>query len=370
MILQRDGLPVFPLGFYELPRDEGEWKAWSEAGINLVCCHNREQLDKAHEYGMFAWVPVPMIVASDEDEEKLRAKINELTHHPAVAVWEAPDEAIWWTIAFGDERARRLWEEPPDRVAEVLRRRDALVKNLARGSRIIRELDPTRKLWLNEAAGSDPGTLARVLPYLDAVGFDYYPVPTNEAKPLNSWGPMLDRFIRVAPRHEMWAVHQAFSWSSLPQAGETPPAYPTMEESRFMAWQTITHGATGILYWGSRFEDRPAPFLDDIITVASEINQVSGFLTRGSQVATEIDIVERTWPKILGVSGGAYQSDDGTMLVLVCEEGRGHEVMLRGFDLDPNEMRQVTPASSPFVRTNDAWATQMEGYEVRVYVTE
>ncbi len=370
MLLERDGRPVFPVGFYELPRDENEWKTWSEAGVNLVCCHNREQLDKAQQYGMFAWVPVPMVVSSDEDEQKLRDKVTELCDHPAVAIWEAPDEAIWWTLAFGNERAKWLWKEPQERVDEVLKRRDDLVRNLARGSAIIRELDPTRKLWLNEAAGSDLDTLARVLPYLDAVGFDFYPVPTNEGKPISSWGPMLDRFVRVAPKHEMLAVHQWFSWSSLPQAAEVEPAYPTLEETRFMAWQTIMHGATGILWWGSRFEDRPAPFLDDILTAAGELNQAQPFLTRGLMHTVTIDIEERTWPRILGVSGGAYRTEEGTMLVLVCEDGRGHEVFLRGFDLDPNEMKQITPESSPFVRTRDAWATLMDGYEVRIYVSE
>ena len=371
MVIKRDGKPLFPLGMYERPRDDTEWSAWAEAGINLVCCSNREQLDMAQAHGMFAWIPVPMIVTSDEEEEKLRSIVENLKDHPAIVVWEAPDEAIWRTIYFGDERARRLWREPEDRVVEVKRRREELVAGIARGSALIRELDPMRQLWLNEAMGCDFSTLARCLPYLDIIGGDHYPVPASEVSALNVWGPMLDRFRKTGPRHELWPVHQAFSWSNLPPFDpKWKEAYPTEEQSRFVVWQTIMHGATGILWWGSRFEDRPAPFLDGIMQVASEISQLHPFLTTGASHEIHVHVEEQVQPKILGVSAAAYEADGRTMLAVVCEDPRGHEITLGGFELDPNEMRQVIPESEPFVRVHDGWRTHLDGYEVRVYVSE
>lgn len=370
MILQRNGEPLFPLGFYELPRDEGEWRSWSEAGVNLVCCRTRDDLDRAAEYGMFAWVPVPMIVNSAEKEAALREKVSELVGHPAIAVWEAPDEAIWRTIYFGDDRARFLWQEPEDRVIEVRRRREELVAGLKRGAAIIRELDPGRPLWLNEATGSDFDTLARCLPDLDIVGCDFYPVETSVQRPLHKWGPILDRFRRVAPRHELWSVQQAFSWTSLPRFNKgQAPAYPNTEQARFTAWQTIMHGATGLLWWGSSHEDRPAPFLDEIMVAIRELSGLHPFLTTGKLHTVGVNLTDQMLPVQLGVSGGVWQAGDARMLALVCEDPWGHEVTVTGLDSDPNEMRQVIPGANPFVRTDSGWTTLMEGYEVRAYTS-
>ncbi len=370
MILTRDGRSEFALGMYELPRDESEWRRWSESGINLVQCKSRDELDLAHDYGMLAWVAVPMVVTDDDGEAALRSTVEALRDHPSLAVWEAPDESIWRTVFFGQERARRLWREPEDRVAEVLRRRAELLAGLARGSAIIRDLDPGRKLWLNEAMGCDFDTLTRCLPYLDVVGGDFYAVPSSERRSLNLWGPMLDRFHRVAPRHELWSVQQAFSWSTLVEGDGGEPTYPTREEARFTAWQVMMHSATGVIWWGSAYEDRPAPFLDGIMEVASELSGLHPFLTTETRRSVSIRIEEQVQPRILGVSGGVYDADDQPMLALGCEAPRGHEILLSGFDGDPNEMTQVVPASEPFVRLRDGWATKLQGYEVRVYVSD
>ncbi|HDS74844.1 MAG TPA: hypothetical protein ENN56_04805 [Firmicutes bacterium] len=379
-IIRQNGAPVFPLGMYEFPRDESEWKTWTDAGINLVRCGNREQLDIAHKYGVSVWVPVPMIVVDDASERRLIEMIETLVGHPALAVWEVPDEAIWRTICFGDDRARRLWEEPEDRVVEVVRRRDELVKGLARGAKIIGERDPGRPIWLNEATPSDQDTLARCLPWLDIVGFDFYPVPPSIERPMHEWGPLLDKYRRTAPRHELWAVQQAFSWSSLPRHGAgKPPSYPNTDQVRFAAWQAIAHGATGLLWWGSSHEDRPAPFLADLMETVQELKKVQPFLTAANIPSVRISANQRLRPSVLGVSGFVRLIEDADgrkrrMLALVNEDPWGHDVELTGLhDIgipDPNEMRPVTPVSAcPFVRLTDNWTVSLEGYEVRVYVT-
>ncbi len=379
-IIRQNGVPVFPLGMYEFPRDESEWKAWRDAGINLIRCANQEQLDIAHDHGVAAWVAVPMIVIDDQSEQRLIDKIEPLIGHPALAVWEAPDEAIWGTIHFGPDRARRLWDEPEDRVVEVIRRRDELVKGLARGVKIIAERDPGRPIWLNEATPSDQDTLARCLPWLDIVGFDFYPVPPSIERPLHEWGPLLDKYRRTAPRHELWAVQQAFSWSSLPRHGEgKSPSYPDTAQARFVAWQAIAHGATGLLWWGSSHEKRPAPFLTDLMSAVHELNEVQPFLTAANIPSVHIAANQRLRPSVLGVSGFVRQIEDANgmkrrMLALVNEDPWGHDVELSGLSdvgiPDPNELRPVTPVSTcPFVRLTDNWTVSLEEYEVRIYVT-
>ena len=94
-----DSRTAFPLGMYEMPRTEGEWRAWSDAGIDLVRCGGSDDLDRAAEHGMRGWVTVPMVLDDDDDGSALVERIDSLKGHPALLVWEAPDEAIWWAWA-------------------------------------------------------------------------------------------------------------------------------------------------------------------------------------------------------------------------------------------------------------------------------
>lgn len=51
----------------------------------------------------------------------------------------------------------------------------------------------------------------------------------------------------VRNRKPIWMTLQAFAWGILTNK---PAVYPTHEENRFMAYNAITHGATGLFYWG------------------------------------------------------------------------------------------------------------------------
>ena len=372
MILERDGRKLFALGMYERPRTDDEWRRWSEAGINLVCCHSRDDLDLAHEWGMFGWVPVPMILSDDDDGSALADRIDELKDHPALAVWEAPDEAIWHAHRQETNWAtKRLWSLEPDALAEVNDRLDALVRGLARGSRLIRGLDPGRPLWLNES-GCHQLTLARCVPYLDVVGFDGYPVPYRVEKPLHHLGIDTARFRAIAPGREIWMVQQGFSWSSLGQDPSAPVVYPTVEQYRFMAWQAIARGATGLLWWGSAHEDRPAPFLDDLMSVVAEFADLHELLDGGEVISVHVEADTRSYPATsAGVRHMVRRAGDRTMLVLVNEDPFEQDGIISGIDwVEPTEMRPVARPSADLTRIADGFITPMQGYEARVYVTD
>ncbi|HQK23601.1 MAG TPA: hypothetical protein PLM66_12000, partial [Candidatus Latescibacteria bacterium] len=120
MRISLNGQRIFPLGAYEHPRTEDEWRQWTKAGINIVCCHNREELDAAHAHGVLGWVPVPVILADGDDGSTLAAKVNTLKDHPALAVWEAQDEAIWNASRKDDNNVRMsFWKHPPEKLAEI-----------------------------------------------------------------------------------------------------------------------------------------------------------------------------------------------------------------------------------------------------------
>ena len=90
-LIVRDARTVFPIGIYEMPKTDAELQTMAKAGINLVRCGNKEDLDRAQRAGMMGWVPVPL---QSEDPGKVRELVEAVKNHPALAVWEGPDELV------------------------------------------------------------------------------------------------------------------------------------------------------------------------------------------------------------------------------------------------------------------------------------
>ena len=60
----------FAIGFYEMPNDDGQLKDMAEAGVNLVRCHHREDLDRVHAVGMMGVVPLGLQQGATESLRK------------------------------------------------------------------------------------------------------------------------------------------------------------------------------------------------------------------------------------------------------------------------------------------------------------
>jgi len=393
-LIFKDDEPVFPLGMYYQPHDEEEWRVWKEAGINLLQCRTGEQLDEAEKRGAMAWVSVPLVCRSDADERTLREKIGNLKDHPNIVAWEAQDESIWTACRLDiGVVTNRIYSEPPEVRAVIRSRLDELVDGLRRGSSIARELDPGRKLWLNEAAKSDQETLARCLPYLDIVGYDYYPVPEDHrrGRQMRMLGGFTDRFRTTAPSKDLWVVEQGFTWGALdrasknestvfheynsntwiPMSEEEGRAYPGVEEHRFMVWIAICHGATGLLWFGSGFEDRPSPLLDDLMVVVGELNTLQPFLNAGNITSVDITTDDRQCPAVSGISGVSRRAGDGTLLALVNEDYVDHDVFVTGMDwVECDDLVPLVEPADDLRDTRDGLLTTMTGQEVRLYLAK
>ncbi|HOS65785.1 MAG TPA: hypothetical protein PK251_13650 [Candidatus Latescibacteria bacterium] len=371
MRISLNGQRIFPLGAYEHPWTEDEWRQWTAAGVNIVCCHNREELDAAHAHGVLGWVPVPVILADGDAGSTLAAKVDTLKDHPALAVWEAQDEAIWNASRKDDNNVRMsFWKHPPEKLVEIQERFSAVVRGLERGARIVRERDPHRPIWLNEAVNSDQETLARCVPYLDIVGFDWYPVRRNATVPMGLLGKQIQRFVRTAPLCGQWFVQQAFCWSQLKLA-EGPPLLPTEEQTRFMAWDAILHGATGIMWWGSAYADRPHPFFDGWMTVLREFEGLHPFLFAGQMPHVWAETYYRQHDPILGVGVLARRAGNRTLVVLINQDQYAHETVLKGLDeAVVMRLRRVGGGGEGLVKTREGFITALEGYDVRIYITD
>jgi len=83
----------------------------ADAGFNLVHCGNVAELDRAQAAGMMGWVSVPLELGADNDA--LRRAVEAVRDHPALAVWEGPDEVVW-SFTAGSELHRSGVYKAPD----------------------------------------------------------------------------------------------------------------------------------------------------------------------------------------------------------------------------------------------------------------
>jgi len=344
---------------------------WKESGINLLRCHTEEELERADRWRVNAWVPVPVILGDEQSGSELMKRIASLKDHPSLVVWEAQDEAIWNACRLETGKVTtRPWSEPPEVASKLRQRLDGVVRGLARGSKLIRSADPKRKIWLNEACRSDQDTLARCIPYLDIVGFDYYPVPPqpHNGRDIPLLGDYTERFHRTAPTRDLWVVEQAFSWSTIRPEANRDVAYPNADEYRFMAWQAITHGATGLLWWGSHYEDRPAPFLKDLMTVVAELKGLELFLFSGEIDRVTVTPDPRQHPAVRGVRLLVRRWEDRTLLALINEDPHRHDVTVSGLDwVGADQMEPMRDEWMGLEARSSGLFTQIEGKTVRLF---
>ena len=92
---------------------------------------------------------------------------------------------------------------------------------------------------------------------------------------LTSVGAATEHMKRGAPGKACWMVLQGFGWMDLkerfnphdPEHGRRP----TFQETRFMAFDALLHGANAILYWGTHAIEKDSGLWRDIMAVAREL---------------------------------------------------------------------------------------------------
>ena len=370
--------PRFPVGIYELPPDDAELRSLAAAGINLVPCRNRADLDRAHAAGLRAWMPLPL---QEGPTDALRSLVESVKDHPALQVWEGPDEVVWnFTAYSGLARTagftREDWQnQRPVAVTHAEREASRILPQMREAIRLVRELDPKhRPIWINEAADSD---LAHVRSYLDSVditGCDFYPVRSTGTD-LSALGRLVDRWTAVGRGKPVWMVLQAFSWHALKP--DRTKLYPTPGEARFMAYDSIVRGARGVLFWGSWTIDEPA-YRGQLLELTRELGELTTLLA-GEAVT---NITTRCIDEALDppsnespVRGIARRKGNEYLVLLVNEDSRRHlGVEVSGLaELEGRRLfrRGLAPgdASHPTV-DRGAFVARLQGREVRVLTTE
>ncbi|UCG60046.1 MAG: hypothetical protein JSU70_11095 [Phycisphaerales bacterium] len=235
------GTPRLIIGLYELPKDDAKLREIADNGFNLVRAPQKiDELDRLHKHGLSAWICLGSAANLNrndrEGEERLRQVINKFKDHPALLVWELPDEAVWniWWSGFswifgGQQRElrqhiekakadaspaqiaewmsllskadrygqRSLWEQaeaiydrlwdqlgaknpqPDWRMSRRAAKADEVTDAVARGCRVVRQTDRKHIIWQNHAPRNSVARLRKYNEAVDAAGCDIYPVPFN-----------------------------------------------------------------------------------------------------------------------------------------------------------------------------------------------
>jgi hypothetical protein len=168
-------------------------------------------------------------------------------------------------------------------------------------------------------------------------------------------------------------VLQAFSWSAIGRDGDPAvPAYPSFAESRFMAYDTIVRGASGVLYWGSSRRAQPdGGFRDSLYAVTSELAALQPLLVAPAEQGARVSLIEfEPEAPIKGVKMTVRRSGGEWLIVLVNEDDRRHMAVevsgLKGLD---GQSLHLLYGSETVTVENGGFITRMPPYEVKVFAT-
>ena len=370
-LLKRGKETLFPIGWYDLPANDADLREMAESGINLICCRDRSSLDRAERAGMLGWMPLSVQQGATPE---LRQQISSVVDHPALAVWEGPDEVIWTFTAYsGLEKTagfkREVWyEQRPNALKYAESQAAVILPKMREGIELIRLLDSKRRpFWMNEAVDSDLRYVRGYTNVVDAVGCDYYPVRKGEID-LRTIGKSVDRWKAVGAGKPVWMVLQAFSWH--PMVPERGRRYPHFHESRFMTYTSIAHGAEAVLYWGSFNIDDPA-FRKSMYALTSELAALQPFLIEQPLPGIHANVIlDLNEPPSVGVRTVARRAGEEVVVILVNEDGHRHlGVDVEGLSaLNGRKLFELYGADEVTVDQGRI-AVRMKPFEVKLYCT-
>ena len=370
-LLAVEGKWEFPIGIYEMPAGDDALREMAASGINLVRCGNRKDLDRAHAVGMKGWVPLGVQQGATA---ALRKQIESVADHPALGIWEGPDEIVWTFTAYSALAksagiTRDDWNAQTSKAVAYSEKRAAeIIPKMREGIALVRELDQHgRPFWMNEAADSDVKFVRQYVDSVDIIGCDYYAVRSTGTD-LQSVGRLVDRWDAIGRGRPVWMVLQAFSWHVANRGREL--LYPTFVESRFMAYDSIAHGARGIVYWGSSEIDDPK-FRTSLYALTSELSSLQPFLIGEGHDGVRAKVIDDLFdPPGRGVRAKLFRHGSDYLLILVNEDPQRHlGVDVTGLAMLHGRKLSLLYGSETAKVQDGGIVTRLQGYEVKLFAT-
>jgi len=368
-MLRVHGKREFILGLYQVPKGDTTLREASEAGFNLI--HRgatHAAFEEVHALGMWGWTALGSLPLNNQADagKRMQQTIESLRAHPALLFWETEDEPTF------------VWKEP-----KKIRTSAEQINDTAT---FIRKHDPHHPLYLNQSPTNLVSTLQAYNPAADIVATDIYPViPRGIREMYALWpdgrqgdflndtisqvGQYADKMRAVAgPRRAVFMVLQGFAWEMLREKDREPAMilYPTLVQSRFMAWQAVAHGVNGIIWWGLAYTPPEAPLWQDLKTVARELASVRDALVAPAvKLPVKLTYHDTGHSLDCGIEWIAKPMGRETLLVAVNADGNPVDVTFAG----PKRFSRGEPVvgAKPVAIENGVWRELFEPFGTRVW---
>lgn len=166
---------------------------------------------------------------------------------------------------------------------------------------------PGYVMWVNQAPRGTVDYLRKYVRYSDITGADVYPIPAavkHSEKPRKNiacLGDYTDDFFEAGDFSKpVWMILQAWSWGG--KKGSPDKPFPTYDELRFMFYNSILHGATGIAWFDNNTLAPQNKVMVHLGNINHEFHAIEDFILNGSRTADfeligsadGIKILERT----------------------------------------------------------------------------
>ena len=260
------------------------------------------------------------------NEAAIRKTVETLRGERALILWETEDEPTF------------VWKKPK----EIRTSPERIIAT----RKLVQSLDPKRLFYLNQSPTNLVSTLRKYTLGTDVVATDVYPViprgirnqyalwPDGQQGDFNNEtisqvGQYADKMRQVAGTSKpVFMVLQGFAWESI-QKDPDPKMmlYPTIEQARFMAYQSIVHGANGILYWGLHLGTENNPAWQAARAVAAELKPIAAELAaRPLTQKITLEYFDTGHSLDRGIAYTLRPSKDGALLIAVNEDKNPVEV--------------------------------------------
>jgi len=374
--LSIDYKPFFPIGLYHLPdnrTDDEIWKEVADAGFNFML--SRE----SGRYGIYVSKPVPwkeingqrfnmMELYRDKSflgelKDFLEANENDST----MLCWHAPDEPSWFgptsnVLRLGYEAIKKYSEKP---------------------------------VWLN-IGPSFTEKMHYNLPHefleaCDLLSEDVYPIPDRKRKEgqgynINTYlvGEHTERLVQMgsvnnAQHTPIWMVLQGFGWGDF-EVFDNPKDFipPTKHEMRYMAYDAIVHGATGLIWYGpfdTKSDDNHIEFWKNLKMMASELRELYPVLTCPNELLPEkLNFLKEDGSEAEHLKCKIKLLKDRVVVFVVNTRPDSMKNIKIGV-IEENEgqltrVSVLTEDRDLKVNDNRSWTDDFEGYGVHIYETD
>lgn len=377
-----DGKRFFLIGARHMP-EGGTPQLLKEVGFNayriLAFGHDVSAPDPLPEpdSGIMFWSYLYdrlVLGRKPEYRKELLCHIREVRRHPAFLCYENYNEIAW------------AWKNGPCK---------AQPEELQEGLALLRTEDPDHPIWLAHACNRTAEALARYNSCLDILGCNPYPVQPGQLRhhigfrpdgylldcpdrTIHAVGRYTEKMMRVGNgRTPVWMLVQALAnenWFNplhTPEyAGETIDSskvlYPTLAQMRFMVYDAIASGATGIALSMYRTPTTGAIW-EDIKSLVKELRSLHDALCAqpvlGEIQVTYTDLGFSIWD---GVRTLARRLGDYVYLFAVNTAFDPAEAAIR-LPINVKNVAQVRGQDRELAVKNNVLRDRFEPYAVHVY---